>query len=76
MGATLNENEIKQFLATVEYIVTTEDSEESHFINANSKEAAKKVYSSWSRRGDEMAKNTRIYKVIDITEEIKKRVTI
>ena len=53
------------------YIVTTEDSEESHFVNSDLKESAIETYKTWSRGYSVMAQNTRIYKVVDITEDVK-----
>lgn len=54
-----------------DYIITSEDSEEHHFINADSIESAINIYKNWSKGENVMAKNTRIYKVVDITDVVK-----
>lgn len=54
-----------------DYIITTEDSEEHHFVNADSIESAINIYKNWSKGESVMSKNTRIYKVVDITDAVK-----
>jgi hypothetical protein len=54
-----------------DYIITTEDSEEHHFVNADTIESAINIYKNWSNGESVMAKNTRIYKVVDITDAVK-----
>lgn len=53
-----------------EYIITSDDSEERYFANADTIENAITIYKNWSRGESVMANNTSIYKVVDITDEL------
>ena len=53
-----------------EYIITSQDKEERYFVHQDGLEAAKKIYKRWSGGESALECNTRIYKVIDITDTI------